>query len=46
VGRTTFRMRDECAGALLPLIWRLMPDLGPSFDTFARGLKARAESGG
>jgi hypothetical protein len=23
-----------------------MPDLGPSFDRFARGLKLRVESGG
>jgi hypothetical protein len=45
-GRTAFRMREEYTGPLLPLIWRTMPDLGPSFDTFAQGLKARAESGG
>jgi hypothetical protein len=25
------------------MIWRTMPDLGPSFEQFARGLKARAE---
>jgi hypothetical protein len=25
------------------VIWRSMPDLGPSFERFARGLKARAE---
>jgi hypothetical protein len=30
---------------MLPLIWRSMPDLGPSFEQFARGLKARAEQG-
>jgi hypothetical protein len=45
-GRAVFRMREEYTGPLLPLIWRSMPDLGPSFDTFARGLKARVESGG
>lgn len=45
-GRATFRMREEYTGPLLPLIWRSMPDLGPSFDKFARGLKARVESGG
>jgi hypothetical protein len=28
------------------LIWRSMPDLGPSFDRFARGLKLRVETGG
>jgi hypothetical protein len=43
-GATRFRMREEYTGPLLPLIWRSMPDLGPSFDQFARGLKARAEA--
>jgi hypothetical protein len=28
---------------LLPMIWRSMPDLGPSFRRFANGLKERAE---
>ena len=45
-GGTTFRVREEYTGPLLGLIWRSMPDLGPSFDRFARGLKLRAESGG
>jgi hypothetical protein len=44
-GATRFRMREEYTGPLLPLIWRSMPDLGPSFEQFARGLKARAEEG-
>ena len=44
-GATRFRMREEYTGPLLPLIWRTMPDLQPSFDQFARGLKARAERG-
>ena len=26
-----FTMREEYSGPLLPLIWRSMPDLGPSF---------------
>ena len=26
-------------------IWKSMPDLGPSFQRFATGLKARAELG-
>jgi hypothetical protein len=30
---------------MLGLIWRSMPDLGPSFEQFARGLKQRAEQG-
>jgi hypothetical protein len=41
--RTRFTMREEYTGPLLPLIWRSMPDLQPSFDKFARGLKARVE---
>lgn len=44
-GATGFAMREEYTGPLLPLIWRSMPDLGPSFEQFARGLKARAETG-
>jgi hypothetical protein len=42
-GSTRFHMREEYTGPMLPLIWRTMPDLGPSFQQFARGLKARAE---
>jgi hypothetical protein len=45
-GATNFTMREEYTGPLLPLIWRSMPDLGPSFDQFATGLKARAEASG
>ena len=42
-GTTRFTMREEYTGPLLPLVWRSMPDLGPSFQQFARGLKERAE---
>jgi hypothetical protein len=42
-GSTTFTMREEYTGPLLPLIWRSIPDLGPSFTQFATGLKQRAE---
>ncbi len=42
-GATRFTMREEYTGPMLPLIWRSMPDLGPSFEQFAGGLKARAE---
>jgi hypothetical protein len=42
-GGTRFTMREEFSGPLLPLIWRTMPDLAPSFRQFADGLKARAE---
>lgn len=41
---TRFTMREEYTGPLVPLIWRSMPDLGPSFEQFAAGLKNRAES--
>jgi hypothetical protein len=44
-GTTRFTMREEYTGPLLPMIWRSMPDLGPSFTQFASGLKQRAESG-
>lgn len=43
-GSTTFTMREEYTGLMLPLIWRSMPDLGPSFQQFASGLKQRAEA--
>lgn len=44
-GQARFHMREEYSGPMLPLIWRSMPDLGPSFERFARGLKQRVESG-
>ena len=44
-GTTDFAMREEFTAPLLPLIGRTMPDLGPSFERFAAGLKARAEAG-
>lgn len=45
-GGTAFHLREEYTGPLLRLIWRSMPDLGPSFERFAEGLKQRVESGG
>jgi hypothetical protein len=42
---TRFHMREEYTGPLLNVIWRSMPDLGPSFEKFASGLKARVEKG-
>jgi hypothetical protein len=44
-GATEFRMREEYTGPLLPMIWRSMPKLGPSFTQFANGLKQRVEQG-
>ncbi len=42
---TRFHMREEFTGPLLPLIGRTIPDLQPTFDKFANGLKARVEAG-
>ena len=42
---TRFVMREEFTGPMVPLIWRSMPDLGPTFEKFAEGLKARVEGG-
>ena len=42
---TRFTMREEFSGPMLPLIWRSMPDMQPSFEKFAGGLKERAEAG-
>ena len=41
---TAFAMREEFTGPLLPLIWRTMPDLQPSFDQFTAGLKQQSEA--
>jgi hypothetical protein len=43
-GATKFNMREEYTGPLLPMLWRSIPDLGPSFRQFANGLKQRAEN--
>ena len=42
-GMTRFVMREEYTGPMLPMIWRSMPDLGPSFTQFANGLKQEVE---
>jgi hypothetical protein len=42
-GVTRFTMEERFSGPLLPLIGRSLPDLGPSFEKFATGLKRRAE---
>ena len=44
-GTTKFSMREQYTGPMLPMIWRSIPDLGPSFTQFANGLKQRAETG-
>lgn len=40
---TRFTMREEYHGPMVAVIWTSMPDLQPSFDQFAAGLKERAE---
>lgn len=42
---TRFTMREEYTGPLAGLITKSIPDLQPSFDQFAAGLKAEVESG-
>jgi hypothetical protein len=42
-GLVQFTMREEYSGPMLSMIWRTIPDLGPSFDEFARSLKRAAE---
>lgn len=40
---TEFHMREEFSGLLAPLISRSIPDLTPSFEKFAQGLRTLAE---
>ncbi len=40
---TLFHMREEYTGPMLGAIWKSIPDLQPSFDQFAHGLKRRVE---
>jgi uncharacterized protein YndB with AHSA1/START domain len=40
---TRFTMREEYTGPLARMIFKSIPDLGPSFRQFADGLKQQAE---
>ncbi|MGJ8529124.1 SRPBCC family protein [Maritalea sp.] len=42
--QTHFKMREEFTGAMLPMIWKSIPDLNPSFKQFADGLKTHVEN--
>lgn len=42
-GETNVKVREEYTGPLLGMMWRSMPDLGPSFAKFTEGLKRQAE---
>jgi hypothetical protein len=44
-GAVRFTMVERFSGPLLPLVGRSLPDFGPSFEKFAKGLKERAERG-
>lgn len=43
-GHVEFSMEEVFSGLFAPLIGRSIPDLQPSFEEFAAGLKKRAES--
>jgi hypothetical protein len=43
-GSVRFAMREEYTGPMAGLIFKSIPDLGPSFQKFAEGLKRRVES--
>ncbi len=43
-GGTRFTMREQFTGPLAGLIFKTIPDLGPSFRQFATGLKHRVET--
>ena len=42
--KTSFTMREVFSGPMLNAVAKKMPDLQPSFDQFAAGLKAEAEA--
>jgi uncharacterized protein YndB with AHSA1/START domain len=42
-GGTRFTMREEYTGPLAGMIFKSIPDLGPSFRQFAAGLKKQVE---
>ena len=41
---TVFRMHEVYTGPLLNAIWKSIPDLDPSFEQFASGLKKKVEA--
>ena len=42
-GGTEFHMREDYTGPLARMMYRVIPDLAPSFETFADGLARAAE---
>lgn len=43
-GRTEFHMCEVFTGILEPVFGRMLPDLTPSFEAYAAGLKQKCES--
>jgi uncharacterized protein YndB with AHSA1/START domain len=43
---TRFTMREQYTGPLAGMIFKSIPDLGPSFQQFADGLKRQTEASG
>ena len=43
-GQTKFHMREDFTGALEPILGRMIPDLTPSFEAYAMGLKQTCEN--
>jgi uncharacterized protein YndB with AHSA1/START domain len=43
-GATTFSMREELSGLMLPMIKGSLPDFAPAFEAYAADLKREAES--
>jgi hypothetical protein len=43
-GQTDFTMREDYTGLLAPMIFPKLPDLNPSFRSFADGLQKAAET--
>ncbi|NNF63778.1 MAG: SRPBCC domain-containing protein [Acidimicrobiia bacterium] len=41
--QTEFHMREEYTGPLAAMMYKAIPDLQPSFEKFAAGLKAKVE---
>jgi hypothetical protein len=43
-GSTAFVMQERFSGLMLPIVGRMMPDMGPVFERYAADLKRAAEN--
>lgn len=41
---TVFKLREDYTGPMVPIIWKSMPDMAPSFEQFVLGVKRLAEA--